>query len=139
MILNKSQREVAEKIRYESEANPVARAVFASAETSTDPFEVEPGASGLEIHALVALEHGLSNRARMKVFSPKARHTIVFFYKRSLVPYSRDRYSYGGIELKAPQAEDSEIADWLTFLSSGFRPEKRPANLRRTFLLEIPE
>jgi hypothetical protein len=75
----------------------------------------------------------------MKIFSPKSGHTLVFFFKRSLVPYSRDRYSYGGLDLRAPLVEPQEISAWLDFLSSGFRPDKRPENLRRAFTYEIPD
>lgn len=139
MILNKSQPQVEEKIRNESQANPVARAVCAAVESSSDQFQVDAEATGLEIRACALLESGLPNRARMKIFSPKPGHTLIFFYKKSLVPYSRDRYSYGGVNLKTPEIADPEITEWLTFLSSGFHPEKRPANLRRAFPYEIPE
>jgi hypothetical protein len=64
---------------------------------------------------------------------------LVFFFKKSLVPYSRDRYSYGGQDLRAPSVEAQEIAAWLAFLTSGFHPDKRPENLRRAFPYEIPE
>ncbi len=139
MILNKAHPEAAEKIRAESEANPIARVVCAAAETSAEAFEVDGGATGLEISACTSDENRGPQRARMKVFSRTEVQTLVFFYKRSLVPYSRDRYSYGGVDLKNSQAEAAEVANWLSFLSSGFHPEKRPASLRRAFPFEIPE
>jgi hypothetical protein len=139
MIVNASDLQVAEKLRAESERSLVARTVYTAAGKSDDPFEVAAGATGLDLLARRPLESGLANRARLKVCSPRPGHTLVFFYKQSLVPYSRDRYSYGGIDLKARGVEEREVAEWLTFLSSGFHPEKRPANLRRAFAFEIPE
>jgi hypothetical protein len=120
-------------------ANPLAAALAAAAEASVDPFEVEGAGAGLEIVAGSTLPNGIPNRARLKVFSPKAGHTLVFFYKKSLVPYSRDRYSYGGFDLRVSRVEPQEVAAWLDFLTSGFHPDKRPEKLRRAFPYEIPE
>ena len=139
MIVNASNTEVAEKLRVESQANPVAQAVCSMAGRSDEPFEVAVGGSGLALRACAFLESGLPNRARLKVCSLRPGHTLVFFYKQSLVPYSRDRYSYGGIDLKTRQVDEREVAEWLTFLTSGFHPEKRPSDLRRAFAYEIPE
>jgi hypothetical protein len=139
MILNQAQPAVAEKLSTEVEAHPLAGAVAVSAGVSAESFEIEPSGVGLEIVARAPLASGLPNRARMKIFSPKAGHTLVFFFKRSLVPYSRDRYSYGGLDLRAPSVEPQEISAWLDFLTSGFHPDQRPAKLRRAFPYEIPE
>ena len=139
MVVNKAQPGVEEKIRAESEASPVVRAVSAAAEALPAPFEVRLETTGFEIRACALLPNGLPNRARLKIFSPKPGHTLVFFYKKSLVPYSRDRYSYGGIDLRTPEVDEAEVAAWLAFISSGFHPDKRPANLRRAFPYEIPQ
>ncbi|MGD0921845.1 MAG: hypothetical protein ABSA70_08805 [Terriglobia bacterium] len=139
MLVNKAQPQIEEKIRAESEASPVVRAVSAAVEASAEPFEVCLEGVGFEVRAGAFLPSGLPNRARLKIFSPKPGHTLVFFYKKSLVPYSRDRYSYGGIDLKTPEVHAAEIAAWLVFLSSGFHPDKRPAQLRRAFPYQIPE
>jgi hypothetical protein len=139
MFVNKAQPQSEEKIRAESEASPVVRAVSAAVEVSPEPFAVCLEGAGFEVRACAFLPSGLPNRARMKIFSPKPGHTLVFFYKKSLVPYSRDRYSYGGIDLRTPEVDAAEVAEWLAFLSSGFHPDKRPAQLRRAFPYEIPE
>jgi hypothetical protein len=139
MFVNKAQPQIEAKIRAESEASPIVRAVAAAVEASPEPFEVSLETAGFEVRASTSLPSGLPNRARMKIFSPRPGHTLVFFYKKSLVPYSRDRYSYGGVDLKTSEVHEAEIAQWLTFLSSGFHPDKRPANLRRAFPYEIPE
>ncbi len=138
MIANQAKPEIATKLTVETEANALAAGVRAAVEGSSDPFEVEPTAEGLEILALAPLPSGVPNRARMKIFSPKAGHTLILFFKKSLVPYSRDRYSYGGIDCRAPNVEAEEISAWLDFLSSGFHPDKRPQKLRRAFPYESP-
>jgi hypothetical protein len=139
LIQNQAQPAAAEKLSAEAAANAIAGAVSAAAEASADPFEIETSGAGLEIVAQAPLPNGIPNRARLKIFSPKAGHTLVFFFKKSLVPYSRDRYSYGGLDLHAPSVEPPVIAAWLEFLTSGFHPDKRPENLRRAFPYEIPE
>ena len=139
MIQNQAQSAVAEKLSAEAAANPLVAAMKAATEISADPFEVGTSGAGLEIVARAPLPTGIPNRARMKIFSPKAGHTLVFFYKKSLVPYSRDRYSYGGIDLRAASVDPQEVAAWLAFLTSGFHPDKRPEKLRRAFPYEIPD
>ena len=139
MILNETPSALTTKLGAEVEANPLVGVVAAAVEASAHPFEIETGSAGLEIVARAPLPAGIPNRARMKIFSPKAGHTLVFFFKKSLVPYSRDRYSYGGLDLRAASVEPREIATWLDFLTSGFHPDKRPEKLRRAFPYEIPE
>ena len=139
MISNRAQAGVTERLNTEAEANTIAAAVAAAAEASGQPFEIETSGTGLEIVARAPLPTGIPNRARMKIFSPKPGHTLVFFFKKSLVPFSRDRYSYGGQDLRASSVDPQEIAAWLDFLTSGFHPEKRPEKLRRAFPYEIPE
>ena len=139
MIQNQNQPGVAAKLRAETDAHTMGGAVAAAAEAAHQPFEIETIGAGLEIVARAPLPNGLPNRARMKIFSPKPGHTLVFFFKKSLVPYSRDRYSYGGLDLRATSIEPRDITAWLDFLTSGFHPDKRPENLRRAFPYEIPE
>ena len=139
MIVNRADSEVEKKVRSESEVNPVLQGLLAAVDTSPEEFEVDAEATGVELRPRASAERAALDRARMKVFSPKPGHTLIFFYKKSLVPYSRDRYSYGGIELRAPQMGESDVAEWLAFLASGFHPEKRPSQLRRAFPYEIPE
>jgi hypothetical protein len=139
MILSKPEAPVQEKLQAELEGNPVARAVCAALDNAAEPFEVTAEGTGVEVRACAFLPSGLPNRARMKIFSPKPGHTLVFFYKKSLVPYSRDRYSYGGIDLRTPEVDASEVSQWVTFINSGLHPDRRPANLRRAFPFEIPD
>ncbi len=139
MILNRAEAQVEKKVRTESEANPVLQGLLAAVDASPEPFEVDAVATGVELRPRASPDRAALARARMKVFSPKPGHALIFFYKKSLVPYSRDRYSYGGIELRTPQVNEPDVAEWLAFLASGFHPEKRPTQLRRAFPYEIPE
>lgn len=139
MILNKANPQVEEKLRSELTESPVARVVCDAIEQSPEKFEVVTDAVGFDARATDLLTTGLPNRARIKIFTPRPGHTLVFFYKRSLVPYSRDRYSYGGIDLRNAELKPQEITEWITFVISGFHPDKRPTNLRRAFPYEIPE
>ena len=139
MILNRAEPQVDEKLRTELSHHPIVEAVCRALEESAERFEVVAEAAGFEVRACDFLPSGLPNRARMKVFSPRPGHTLVFFHKKSLVPYSRDRYSYGGIDLRESHVDEREVAEWLTFISSGFHPDKRPTHLRRAFPYEIPE
>ncbi len=139
MIVNQPPSASEEKIRIELDQNPVARAVCAALAAAAEPFEITTEGAGIEIRATSFLSSGLPNRARMKIFSPKPDHTLVFFYKKSLVPYSRDRYSYGGIDLRTTDVDRAEVSEWLAFINSGLHPDQRPANLRRAFPYEIPE
>ena len=139
MILNRESPQVQAKLQLELAQSAAAKAVCEAIDRSADHFEIATDAAGFEARATDRLSSGLPNRARIKIFSPRPGHSLVFFYKKSLVPYSRDRYSYGGVDLKDGELNPHDIAEWLAFVSSGFHPEKRPANLRRAFPYEIPE
>lgn len=139
MILNKAEPEVATKLQTELAENPVAKVVCQALDESSARFEIVADSTGFEARSPDLLPSGLPNRARIKVFVHRPGHTLVFFYKRSLVPYSRDRYSYGGIDLRDGEISPQEPTEWVDFVSSGFHPDKRPAKLRRAFPYEIPE
>src|SRR5689334_16783119 len=139
MLLNRADPEIGAKLGSEIAKSSLAEAVCAALEVAPEPFEIDRDAAGLEARACSVLPTGVPNRARLKVFSPRSGHTLVFFYKKSLVPYSRDRYSYGGIDLKDGDVAPQEVAQWVEFVTSGFHPDKRPEKLRRAFPYEIPD
>lgn len=139
MIVNRTNPEVQAKMQLEVFQSVVTRSVCEALDQAGKNFEIVTETAGFEARATDQLLSGLPNRARIKIFSPRPGHTLIFFYKKSLVPYSRDRYSYGGVDLKDGELNPRDIAEWLAFLSSGFHPEKRPANMRRAFPYEIPE
>jgi hypothetical protein len=139
VLVNGADPAVAAKLEHEVAGSPVARTVCDALAAHADPFELDAAAAGLDLRSCSVLPNGIPNRARLKIFSPRPGSTLIFFYKRSLVPYSRDRYSYGGIDLKGNAADPQDVAAWIAFVSSGFHPDTRPTNLRRAFPYEIPE
>lgn len=128
-----------EQLHHDIATTPVAQALLDALAANEGQLAIDREASGLEVHACGELPNGLPNRARLKLFAPKPGHTLAFFYKRSQVPYSRDRYSYGGIDLRDRAVDRGEIDQWIEFVRSGFHPDRRPLNLRRAFPYEIPE
>ena len=139
MFLNKGDPRIEEKLRREVALSAVVQAVAEMMDDSPEPFALDADAVGFDVQACSVLPSGLPNRTRLKIFSPRPGHILVFFYKRSLVPYSHDRYSYGGFDLRTDQVERREVEEWLSFVGSGFHPDRRPSNLRRAFPYEIPE
>ncbi|HEU4940866.1 MAG TPA: hypothetical protein VFT97_04550 [Candidatus Eisenbacteria bacterium] len=117
---------------------PFAARVLEVFGVASEPFQVEIGPGGLEI---APLEEGRPGRCRLKLFRPrqgKAR-LCAFFYKRSNLAWSRDRFSYGGVEFRPEQATDEDVLSWRAWLLSGFDPELRPPGWRRAFLFDVPE
>jgi 8-oxo-dGTP diphosphatase len=82
-----------------------------------------------------------ASRCRLKIFRPRENRNrvCVFFYKRSNLVWSRDRFSYGAIELRPESMTQDAAATWLAWLRRGFHPDERPARLRRAFLYTIPD
>ena len=117
MLLNKSEAHIEEKLRRELSESAVAQALSAALDAAAEPFEIEPEGAGLEVRACAILPSGVPNRARLKIFSPRR----------------------GGIDLRSDAMAPEDVAQWLTFLSSGFHPDRRPSHLRRAFPYEIPE
>src|SRR4030042_1675002 len=108
MIVNRGNPEVEAKLQRGVFESAVTRSVCEAIDQLAENFEVVTQTTGFEARATDQLPSGLPNRARIKIFSPRPGHTLVFFYKKSLVPYSRDRYSYGGIDLRTPEGDDAE-------------------------------
>ena len=82
-------------------------------------------------------------RCRLRVFRIRegrdAGRWGAFFYKPSVIPHSRDRYSYGAAvfdELHDP----ARVSKWLDYLESGFDPLRIPADvLNRLGQVDPPE
>jgi hypothetical protein len=85
--------------------------------------------------------NGLPNRANLRIFFPNEAKCVLFFHKKSTIPYSRDRFSYGGIVIDARTAAtlpDTEIEEWIEFLVSGLSPKFRPKTLKKSIPYTIP-
>ncbi len=85
---------------------------------------------------------GQPGRCRVRVLdivSGRERgRKAAFFYKPSAVPFSRDRYSYGGAIIDH-RMDAARLTGWLDYLASHFDPERTPADVRRALTFELPD
>jgi hypothetical protein len=109
-------------------------------EAAAERFEIEEGSAGLDVIPVDPTTPAQS-RCRLKLFTPREGkgRLCAFFYKRSNLAWSRDRFSYGGVEFRQDQLTEGAVLSWLAWLCSGFDPERKPERLRRAFLYDIPE
>jgi hypothetical protein len=140
MLTNQEDHRVADKLRVELERNPPLERVVAAFRAAEARFEIVADSEGLELVPVDPVR-GAPNRCRVKLFKPRAERErlCAFFYKRSNLAWSRDRFSYGGVEFLPGELGETEARSWLEWLVSGFDPERRPARLRRAFLYDVPE
>jgi hypothetical protein len=101
-------------------------------------FHLDRTPNGFELSCSSAISAAAS-RAFMKVCSVRELHTLVFFYKRSLLPFRRDRLSYGGMEWRDEHVSPEHARASLDFLAGGLAPACRPAWLRRSLPITVPE
>jgi hypothetical protein len=124
----------------EASLREVFDAVRSIAARPADAFEIEERDGVLEVAPRNGCG-GAVGRCRMKLFRPRENkdRLCAFFYKRSNLDWSRDRFSYGGIEFLPDALTHEDAAAWLAWLRGGFDPDQRPSRLRRAFLYSIPE
>lgn len=145
MLTNHGEPEVQSRIRAELRANPGLAPVLAAFLAAPERFEIEMDAAGLELRAgegqTAVDEPETRRRCRMKLFRPRdgKERLCAFFYKRSNLAWSRDRFSYGGVEFSSETFTDRDAHLWIDWLVSGFHPARRPERLRRSFLYDIPD
>ena len=128
------------KLDQELSQNPALASVVQAVSDATQPFSIDPRAEGLEFASLHVATAAMS-RCRMKLFRPREEkdRLCAFFFKKSNIAGSRDRFSYGAVEFLPDRLRPEEIHTWIAWLSSGLDPALRPANLKRAFLYTIPE
>ena len=138
MLTHEDAPEFAGALAAQVSRMPFLARVIDAFESCPEPFQVEPRPEGLE---LAPLENGEPGRCRMKLFTPREgkERLCAFFYKRSNLAWSRDRFSYGGVEFRPEQATDDDVASWRAWLLSGLDPERRPPRWKRAFLFDVPE
>jgi hypothetical protein len=129
-----------EKIRAELERNPGLAPVVEAFRETPASFEIAAASADLELVPLDPVG-GAPNRCRMKLFRPREgrERLCAFFYKKSNLAWSRDRFSYGGVEFKPGEVTDAAARSWIDWLVSGFDPERRPERLKRAFSYDVPE
>jgi len=140
VLINRDQAFASPKIARELERSPALARVLEIFESATERFGIEESSAGLDVIPVDATALA-SSRCRLKVFRPREgkERLCAFFYKRSNLAWNRDRFSYGGVESRPEQLTEVAVLSWLTWLCSGFDPERTPERLRRAFLYDIPE
>jgi hypothetical protein len=140
MLTNRNGVRTAAKLRQEIERHPALTLVVDVFEHAREGYEIAAELNGLELVPADPVRGG-SNRCRLKFFQPREdkERLCAFFYKRSNFAWSRDRFSYGGVEFRPDQLTEAEVRRWLEWLNSGFHPELRPDRLRRALMYDIPE
>ena len=132
---------IIDKIDLETAANKTVKLIFDRFVESDKPFEIDPGSGGLEFVALSSVK-GSPNRCRLKIWQREENQLVVWFFKKSATPHSRDRFSYGGVvwdlDTIDPSKISAEIDSWIDWVDSGLVPDKRPSNWIGSFDFDIP-
>jgi hypothetical protein len=140
MLINRQEPGPEKKLRSELERHPALALIVEVFDSARQWYEVADGLAGLEIAPIEPVRGG-PNRCRLKLFQPRAsgERLCAFFYKRSNLAWSRDRFSYGGVEFRPDQLTETDVRGWLAWLNSGFHPELRPDRLRRALMYDVPD
>ena len=140
MLTNAAEPSTRTKLDQELAKNPAFSLVIDLGSRSAEPFAIDSSAGGLEIVPLNEVKQA-PNRCRMKLFKPREEkeRLCAFFFKRSNLAFSRDRFSYGAVEFLPEQLSEADARIWIAWLASGLDPDRRPERLKRAFLYTIPE
>jgi len=142
MISNIEERGAKEHLDRATQEMPSATLLIEALVGHADPFLVQDGPDGIEFAAQKSMNNR-PNRARVKLFTvaegPMQGRVAAFFYKRSQIPFSRDRHSYGVCMIPSTGPSQSDIGDWIFFTSSGLDPAARPSGLRQAFAFTVPD
>lgn len=142
MISNLEGEGVQAKVETETGGNAAVKAIYDHIASAPGSYGIAPNAGGLEFTSSTTVK-GHPNRCRLKVWQPEEKQLHAWFYKRSVVPHSRDRFSYGGVSWDLDRKDlttvAAEIDEWLVWLDSGLHPDKRPADWKSAFPYDIPE
>jgi hypothetical protein len=136
MIGNEKQSEVRKRME-ELSGSPFYSRVLEAVRTHPQKFSLAADLEGLDLSADNEV-NGKPNRARFKLFPLSTGRLAIFFYKPSLLHYSRDRFGYGGRVFAGDAISDDDIRDWLDFLAAGMPPDRRPDKLLRGFPYDVP-
>ena len=137
MLTNCQEANVQGKLT-ELRETPFFETLLKLVQASPLSVRLEPEASHLELAGTSPVS-GRANRGLMKVFPIGPGRFAAFFYKRSQVPFSRDRFAYGAVIAEEKRFKAGDAEPWFKWLDSGFHPEQVPPNLKRAFAFTVPD
>lgn len=141
MLVNRENPEVRRRLNDLASRLRSGRSLVEAICNHPDSFELLLEATGFEFAALSPVE-GRPNRSIMKLFriqdGPLAQREAVFFYKRSQIPFSNDRFSYGVCIVSSKGVRKDDQENWLEYASRGFDPQRSPKQLKRAFIFTVP-
>jgi hypothetical protein len=120
---------------------PVLARMFETISARELRIEMHACQAGAEFRFLNTIS-GIPNRGYLRILFPMESKCLLFFHKKSLVPYSHDRFSYGGVvidERSTSKFDDEDIREWIEFLWAGLQPKFRPKTLKKSFPYTVPE
>lgn len=120
---------------------PVLTMFFDSLKNRDLKVDYYPASSGIELRFLNEVK-GMPNRAHLRIFFPNDTKCVLFFHKKSSIPFSRDRFSYGGVVIdhrSVGRFQQCDVDEWIEFLGSGFQPGLRPKTIKKSLPYTIPE
>lgn len=120
---------------------PVLERLFALIEARGLEMEFHACEAGLEFRFTNQI-NGLPNRGWLRIYFPSESKCLLFFHKKSSIPFSRDRFSYGGVvidERSTSRFEDADVEEWIGFLQGGLLPNTRPRSLKKSLAYTVPE
>ena len=140
MLINRDEPAVSARVAQEVAKTPVFARVLEVFDADGNLFELAESTEGLELKPADPPGHA-SHRCRLKLFTPREgkERVCAFFYKQSNLAWSRDRFSYGGVEFRPERLIEEDVRSWARWLVSGLDPGQKPERLRRSFLYDIPE
>ena len=130
-------REEAARLARFRETPQLAR-VLDAAERSEFPLRLSADSPHLELAGTTPVS-GRPYRALLTLFRAGDDLWAAFFYKRSQIPHSRDRYAYGVVEFPDGGPAEEEPEAWFRWLDAGFHPELHPPGLKRAFTYTVPD
>lgn len=137
VIANLDEERVRQKIALLESAHPIFAWLIEKLSEHPLSFKINPELYGLDLSPDSSEER--TDRRAVKFFLHGKERLAVFFYKRSLMPYSRNRFAYGSLYRHLAELSEADLNVWLDYLLSGFPVDRKPAGLRRSLYLDIPE
>ena len=125
---------------YELAQGPLLAAIYEDFDADAGAFELTPKQGGFELRRAAAKDRA-AGRPRLRFFAEGKDRVIAFFYKPSRLTFSSDRFSYGALYLYSGSRESAleALSEARRWLAADFKPGARPAGLKRSLQVTIPD